>query len=48
MRGHVEIVEYLLKKGADKMATNAQEKIPIDLCQAIWSPAYKYTAKLLA
>lgn len=48
MRGHVEIVNLLLKSGADRSARNKQDKVPIDLCQPCWSPAYRYTQEVLA
>ncbi len=48
MRGHVEIVNLLLKSGADRGARNKQDKVPIDLCQPCWSPAYRYTQEVLA
>lgn len=48
MRGHVEIVNFLLQNGADKTFKNKQGKIPIDLCEPVWSTAWKYTRELLA
>ena len=48
MRGHVEIVKFLLMHGADKVIRNKQDKIPIDLCQPCWSNAYRYTREVLA
>lgn len=48
MRGHVEIVKFLLDYGADKTIANKQEKIPIDLCQPCWSDAYRYTREVLS
>ena len=48
MRGHVEIVRFLLAKNADKMLRNKQDKIPIDLCQPSWSHSYSYTRAVLA
>ena len=48
MRGHVEIVKFLLKMGADKALRNKQEKLPIDLCEPNWSPAYRFTREILA
>ena len=48
MRGHVEIVKYLLQHGADKVIRNKQDKTPIDLCQPCWSNAYRYTREILA
>ena len=42
MREHVEIVNYLLQNGANKNMKNAQDKLPIDMCQAVWSDSYKY------
>jgi ankyrin repeat protein len=48
MRGHVEIVKYLLQHGADKVIRNKQDKTPLDLCQPCWSNAYRYTREVLA
>ena len=48
MRGHVEIVKFLLMHGADKVIRNKQDKIAIDLCQPCWSNAYRYTREVLA
>jgi ankyrin repeat protein len=48
MRGHVEIVNFLLQNGANKNMKNAQDKLPIDMCQAIWSDSYKYVKECLA
>lgn len=48
MRGHVEIVAYLLKHAADKGIRNKQDKLPIDLCQACWSPAFRYAREVLS
>lgn len=48
MRGHVEIVNYLLQSGADRTIRNKQDKLPIDLCQPCWSNAYRYTREVLA
>jgi len=48
MRGHVEIVNVLLQNGANKNMKNAQDKLPIDMCQAIWSDSYKYVKECLA
>jgi len=48
MRGHVEIVNYLLMNGADKHHRNKQEKVPIDMCQPVWSNSWKYCRELLA
>ena len=47
MRGHVEIVKELLEQGADKTLTNSEDKLPIDLCQAVWSPAWQFTRAVL-
>ena len=41
MRGHVEIVNFLLQSGADKSIRNKQGKVPIDLCEPVWSLAWK-------
>ena len=46
MRGHVEIVQYLLQHRADRAIRNKQEKMPIDLCQPCWSNAYRYTRQV--
>ena len=46
MRGHVEIVKYLLQHNADRGIRNKQDKIPIDLCQPCWSDAYRYTRQV--
>lgn len=48
MRGHVEIVNYLLQAGADKTIKNKQDKMPIDLCEPVWSVAWKYTREVLS
>ena len=48
MRGHVEIVRYLLNQHADRSLCNRQNKIPIDLCQPCWSNSYAYTRAILA
>ena len=48
MRGHVEIVNFLLQNGANKNMKNAQDKLPIDMCQAVWSDSYKYMKECLA
>ena len=48
MRGHVEIVSALLAAGADRSLRNRQDKVPIDLCQPMWSHAYRYTREVLA
>ena len=48
MRGHVEIVKFLLQHGADKGVRNKQDKMPVDLCQPCWSNAYRYTREVLA
>jgi len=48
MRGHVEIVNFLLQKGSNKNMKNAQDKLPIDMCQAVWSDSYKYVKECLA
>lgn len=48
MRGHVEVVRELVAAGADPLCRNAQGKIPADLCQACWSPAWKYAREALA
>ena len=48
MRGHVEIVNYLVQSGADKTIKNKQDKMPIDLCQPVWSVAWKYTREVLS
>ena len=43
MRGHVEIVKFLLQQQADRSIRNKQDKIAMDLCQPCWSDAYRYT-----
>lgn len=48
MRGHVEIVKFLLSSGADRTLRNKQEKIAIDLAQPCWSNAYRFTREVLA
>lgn len=48
MRGHVEIVKYLLEQHADRNLRNRQDKIAIDLCQPCWSNSYSYTRAVLA
>ena len=48
MRGHVEIVAFLLGHAADKGLRNKQDKLPVDLCQACWSPAFRYTREVLS
>lgn len=47
MRGHVEIVKYLLEQGADKTLRNKQEKVPIDMCQPCWSNSYRFAREAL-
>lgn len=46
MRGHVEIVKFLLQKSADRGIRNKQDKVPIDLCQPCWSDSYRYTRQV--
>ena len=46
MRGHVEIVKFLLQKQADRSIRNKQDKIPMDLCQPCWSDSYRYTRQV--
>jgi len=48
MRGHVEIVNYLLQMGADRNIKNKQDKLPIDLCQPVWSNSWKYVREALS
>jgi ankyrin repeat protein len=48
MRGHVEIVKFLLQAGADKGLRNKQDKAPVDLCQPCWSNAYRFAREVLA
>ena len=48
MRGHVEIVAFLVASDADRTLRNRQDKLPIDLCQPTWSHAYRYTREVLA
>ena len=47
MRGNVEIVNLLLQNGADKTIKNKQGRIPIDMCQPVWSEAWRYTREIL-
>ena len=46
MRGHVEIVKFLLTKRADRSIRNKQDEVPIDLCQPCWSDAFRYTRQV--
>jgi len=48
MRGHVEIVNYLLQKGADKNIRNKQDLLPIDMCKPVWSVSWRYTQEVLS
>lgn len=48
MRGHVEIVKFLMDQGADKSLRNKQDKMAIDLCQPCWSDSYRFTREVLA
>ena len=48
MRGHVEIITKLLKAGGDPASANAQGRAPADLCQACWSPAWRFAREALA
>lgn len=48
MRGHVEIVRFLVARNADKTLRNKQDNIAIDLCQPCWSHSYSYTRAVLA
>jgi hypothetical protein len=34
--------------GADKSIKNKQDKVPIDMCEPVWSTAWKYTREVLA
>ena len=43
-----EIVNLLLMHGADRHHKNKQERMPIDLCQPIWSNAWRYTKEVLS
>ena len=38
----------LLQSGADKSIRNKQGKVPIDLCEPVWSLAWKYTRRVAA
>ena len=44
----MEIVSYLLLNGGDRLARNKQNRLPIDLCQPVWSTAWRYTQEVLA
>ena len=46
--GKVQVVETLLMHGADRHHKNKQERMPIDLCQPIWSNAWRYTKEVLS
>lgn len=48
MRGHVEIVKYLLQQGADRNLRNKQEKLAVDQCQPCWSNSWRFTKEVLA
>jgi ankyrin repeat protein len=48
MRGHVEIVKFLVARGADKGLRNKQDKVAIDLAQPCWSNSYRFTREVLA
>ena len=48
MRGHVEIVNFLLQSGANKNIRNKQDFLPIDMCKPIWSMSWRYTQEVLA
>ena len=48
MRGHVEIVNFLLQSGADKNIRNKQDALPIDLCKPVWSMSWRYTQEVLS
>jgi len=48
MRGHVEIVNFLLQSGADKNIRNKQDFLPIDLCKPIWSTSWRFTQEVLS
>jgi hypothetical protein len=48
MRGHVEIVNFLLQAGANKNMVNKQNELPIDKCKPVYSMAWRYTQELLA
>ena len=47
MRCNVEIVNLLLQNGADKTIKNKQGRLPIDMCQPVWSEAWRYTREIL-
>jgi ankyrin repeat protein len=47
MRGHVECVVALVAAGAPVNAVNAAGEAPADLCQAGWSPAFRYARAAL-
>ena len=48
MRGHVEVVKFLLQRGADRSLRNKQDKVPIDLCQPCWSNSFRFAREVLA
>ena len=47
MRGHVEIVNFLLQSGADKNKRNKQDMLPIDMCKPVWSNSWRYVQEVL-
>ena len=48
MRGHIEVVKFLLQRGADRSLRNKQDKVPIDLCQPCWSNSFRFAREVLA
>jgi len=47
MRGHVEIVNFLLQSGANKNIRNKQDHQPIDMCKPVWSNSWRYVQEVL-
>ena len=47
MRGHVEIVNFLLQSNADKNIRNKQDHQPIDMCKPVWSNSWRYVQEVL-
>lgn len=45
MRGHVEVVNYLLQSGADRNIRNKQDSLPIDLAKPVWSMSWRACAR---
>ena len=47
MRGHVEIVNFLLQSGASKNLRNKQDLLPVDMCKPVWSNSWRYVQEVL-